>query len=42
MFYQTKLTTSEQLQLNKKFAGNDLIVGDSAEPRLITEVIKTL
>ncbi len=37
-FYQTKLTTSEILQLNKKFAADDLIVGDSAEPRLITEL----
>ena len=37
-FYQTKLTTSEILQLNKKFAANNLIVGDSAEPRLITEL----
>ena len=37
-FYQTKLTTSEILQLNKKFASDNLIVGDSAEPRLITEL----
>lgn len=37
-FYQTKLTTSEILQLNKKFAADNLIVGDSAEPRLITEL----
>ena len=39
-FYQTKLTTSEISNLNKKFAGNNLIVGDSAEPRLITELSK--
>ena len=37
-FYQTKLTTSEIAILNKKFAGDNLIVGDSAEPRLITEL----
>ena len=37
-FYQTKLTTSEILQLNKKFAADNFIVGDSAEPRLITEL----
>jgi phage terminase large subunit len=37
-FYQTKLTTSEIAILNKKFAGDNLIVGDSAEPRLINEL----
>ena len=37
-FYQTKLTTSEISILNKKFAGDNLIVGDSAEPRLINEL----
>jgi phage terminase large subunit len=37
-FYQTKLTTSEIAVLNKKFAADNLIVGDSAEPRLITEL----
>jgi len=37
-FYQTKLTTSEISILNKKFAGDNLIVGDSAEPRLISEL----
>ena len=37
-FYQTKLTTSEIAILNKKFAGDNLIVGDSAEPRLISEI----
>ena len=37
-FYQAKLTTSELAQLNVKYAANDLIVGDSAEPRLINEL----
>jgi|TARA_R100000081_G_scaffold59292_1_gene29457 phage terminase large subunit len=37
-FYKPKLTTSQILELNKKFAGDDLIVGDSAEPRLINEL----
>ena len=37
-FYQAKLTTSEIAVLNKKYAADNLIVGDSAEPRLITEL----
>lgn len=37
-FYKIKLTTSDILILNKKYADNNLIVGDSAEPRLITEL----
>ena len=37
-FYKTNLTTSALSLLNKKFAQNNLIVGDSAEPRLITEL----
>ena len=37
-FYQTKLTTSDISTLNKKFAEDNLIVGDSAEPRLINEL----
>lgn len=37
-FYKPKLTTSEILDLNKKYAKNSLIVGDSAEPRLIEEL----
>jgi len=37
-FYQPKLTTSEIAVLNKKFAADHLIVGDSAEPRLINEL----
>lgn len=36
--YQTGLTTSQLAQLNKQFAGNNLIVADNAEPRLITEL----
>tara|TARA_R100000655_G_scaffold86226_1_gene126194 strand:+ start:2277 stop:3479 length:1203 start_codon:yes stop_codon:yes gene_type:complete len=40
-FYQTKLTTSEIAVLNKKFAGDNLIVGDSAEPRLINELSRS-
>ena len=39
-FYKPKLTTSQILELNQKFAGTDLIVGDSAEPRLINELSK--
>ena len=37
-FYLPKLTTSEISRLNKQYAGDSLIVGDSAEPRLITEL----
>lgn len=37
-FYQTALTTSDISRLNKEYASNNLIVGDSAEPRLITEL----
>ena len=37
-FYKTHLTTSQIAELNKKFAGQSLIVGDSAEPRLISEL----
>ena len=37
-FYLTQLTTSQIAELNLKHANTDLIVGDSAEPRLITEV----
>jgi len=37
-YYKPKLTTSEILDLNKKYAKNSLIVGDSAEPRLIEEL----
>ncbi len=37
-FYLTQLTTSQIAELNLKHAKTELIVGDSAEPRLITEV----
>lgn len=37
-FYLPRLTTSEISRLNKQYAGDSLIVGDSAEPRLITEL----
>lgn len=36
--YKQKLSTSEIFDLNKFNAGNSLIVGDSAEPRLISEL----
>ena len=38
LFYKTKLTTSEIFKLNIHYAGKGLIVGDSAEPRLISEI----
>lgn len=37
-FYKPKLTTTEIADLNRSYAGNSLIVADSAEPRLITEI----
>ena len=37
-FYLNGLTTSEIAMLNLKHAKTDLIVGDSAEPRLLSEV----
>lgn len=37
-FYKPKLTTSEIYSLSKNHAGNSLIYGDSAEPRLINEL----
>ena len=36
--YQAGLTTTELARLNRQFAGNDLIVADNAEPRLIAEL----
>ena len=36
--YKTHLTTSELATLNKQNAGNSLIIGDNAEPRLISEL----
>lgn len=38
--YKSKLTTSEIAYINKSIAGNKLIVADSAEPRLIDELVK--
>jgi len=37
-FYLPRLTTSEISRLNRQYAGDGLIIGDSAEPRLITEL----
>jgi len=37
-FYLPRLTTSEISRLNRQYAGDSLIIGDSAEPRLITEL----
>lgn len=37
-FYLTKLTATQLGDLNKKHAGNDLIVADSADPRLINSL----
>lgn len=37
-FYLPHLTTSEIMRLNRQHAGDGLIIGDSAEPRLITEL----
>lgn len=37
-FYKKHLTTTSIAQLNKQFAGQNLIVADSAEPRLINEL----
>lgn len=36
--YKAKLTTSQIAEINKSCAGNNLIIGDSAEPRLIQEL----
>jgi len=38
--YKPKLTTSEIAHINKNVCGNKLIVADSAEPRLIDELVK--
>lgn len=40
-FYLPGLTTSQIRDLNKKHAGDSLIIGDSAEPRLINELKNT-
>jgi len=39
-FYKSNLVTSEIARLNKIYADNDLIIADSSEPRLITELSK--
>lgn len=36
--YKAKLTTSQIAEINKSCAGQNLIIGDSAEPRLIQEL----
>jgi len=36
--YKTKLTTAEIAQENNRYAGQKLIIADSAEPRLISEL----
>ena len=41
-YYKPNLTTSQIVELNKRFAKDSLIVGDSAEPRLITELSASL
>ena len=38
LLYKAKLTTTEIATINKDRAGSGLIIGDSAEPRLITEL----
>ena len=40
-FYKSNLVTSQIAQLNKQFARDNLIIGDSAEKRLIIELSKT-
>jgi phage terminase large subunit len=37
-FYKQGLSTQQIYELNKTYAGNSLIVGDSSEPRLIDEL----
>ena len=39
-FCQASLTTTEINVLNQKFAGQNLIIGDSSEPRLINELAR--
>ena len=38
IFYKTGLSTNAIYELNSTYAGNNLIIGDSAEPRLISEL----
>ena len=37
-FYKKSMITSDISELNKEYAGDSLIIGDSAEPRLIEEL----
>lgn len=37
-FYKQSLSTDDIYQLNEDYAGNSMIIGDSAEPRLISEL----
>jgi len=39
-FYEVGLNTAQIYELNLKYAGRELIVGDSAEPRLISELMQ--
>ena len=39
-YYKSGMATTEIADLNKKYAGKQLIIGDSAEPRLISELQK--
>lgn len=38
LLYKTKMTTSEIAVVNDRYAGKELIIADSAEPRLIDEL----
>jgi phage terminase large subunit len=38
LLYRTGMTTSDIFEVNKRYAGDALIIGDSAEPRLIEEL----
>lgn len=38
LLYKTKMTTSDISEVNERYCGKDLIIGDSAEPRLIDEL----
>jgi len=38
MFYEVGLNTGQIYELNLRYAGKELVVGDSAEPRLISEL----
>lgn len=40
LLYEPKLETSQVIAKNKQLAGKSLIIGDSAEPRLIAEIKK--